>query len=499
MPLFRTLTLTSVLALSTGPALADLTAAEVWGEWQSTIESYGMDATFDRTSNTGSGLDVIGLSMGFSLPEGDVSFDVGTINFNENGDGSVTIEMADEVPLVANFKGDDGEEGTVTVNLNQPDASITASGSADELRYVFDYPLIEISDFDIEAEDVPQDLPLDLVFVMRALKGSMDITKGDTRSFTTESAIDAIEIAFSFFDPSGEEGNFEFDLSMNDLSQTGSGTIGQVEMDMSLGQMVQGGTTQKGTGTHGAVAYSIGVDSPDGSFQFAATAASGEIWGGYDETGLAYGTLTNDAAMTIGGSTIPFPPLTFTMAKTSAELAMPIIPSEEPQDFALGFSILGMEIDNMIWGMIDAGGALPRDPINFVFKGSGAGVMSEDFMAPDYLENPSPEVPGTLESVNVDELKLTIAGAELTGDGAFTFDNSTEMPVPAGVANLMLTGGNGLLDKLVGMGLVPEEQAMGARMMLGLFARPGAGEDTLESTIELKEDGSILANGQRIR
>ena len=49
------------------------------------------------------------------------------------------------------------------------------------------------------------------------------------------------------------------------------------------------------------------------------------------------------------------------------------------------------------------------------------------------------------------------------------------------------------------MGLVPEEQAMGARMMMGLFARPGDGEDTLVSTIEVQEDGSVLANGQRIR
>ena len=71
--------------------------------------------------------------------------------------------------------------------------------------------------------------------------------------------------------------------------------------------------------------------------------------------------------------------------------------------------------------------------------------------------------------------------------------------MPSGVMNMMLTGGNGLLDTLVGMGLVPEEQAMGARMMMGLFAQPGDGPDTLVSTIEMKEDGSVLANGQRIR
>ena len=107
--------------------------------------------------------------------------------------------------------------------------------------------------------------------------------------------------------------------------------------------------------------------------------------------------------------------------------------------------------------------------------------------------------PGQLNAVNINEIKLNIAGAELTGDGDFAFNNDGMMPVPSGVMNMMLTGGNGLLDTLVGMGLVPEEQAMGARMMMGLFTRPGDGDDTLVSTIEVNEDGSILANGQRIK
>ena len=73
------------------------------------------------------------------------------------------------------------------------------------------------------------------------------------------------------------------------------------------------------------------------------------------------------------------------------------------------------------------------------------------------------------------------------------------MPRPKGGVDLTLVGGNGLLDKLVGMGLLPEEQAMGARMMMGLFAVPGEGEDTLNSRIEVNDEGHVLANGQRIR
>ena len=73
------------------------------------------------------------------------------------------------------------------------------------------------------------------------------------------------------------------------------------------------------------------------------------------------------------------------------------------------------------------------------------------------------------------------------------------MPKPTGSLDLTLVGGNGLIDKLVAMGLLPEEQAMGARMMMGLFAVPGDGEDSLKSKLEINEDGHVLANGQRLK
>ncbi len=73
------------------------------------------------------------------------------------------------------------------------------------------------------------------------------------------------------------------------------------------------------------------------------------------------------------------------------------------------------------------------------------------------------------------------------------------MGSPVGAVNLALAGGNGLMDKLVAMGLLPQEQAMGARMMMGIFTVPGDGPDTLKSNIEFTKDGQILANGQRIR
>jgi hypothetical protein len=46
---------------------------------------------------------------------------------------------------------------------------------------------------------------------------------------------------------------------------------------------------------------------------------------------------------------------------------------------------------------------------------------------------------------------------------------------------------------------VPASEAMGMRMMMGLFAVPREGEDTLGSRIEVNSEGHVLANGQRLR
>ncbi|MBT8408047.1 MAG: DUF2125 domain-containing protein, partial [Alphaproteobacteria bacterium] len=132
------------------------------------------------------------------------------------------------------------------------------------------------------------------------------------------------------------------------------------------------------------------------------------------------------------------------------------------------------------------------------FEGRGNWLI--DITDPEALEamEESPEIPGEIESLNLTRLLVTAGGAELNGTGAFTFSDGP-VPMPEGSATFNLIGANGLMDKLVAMGLMPEDQAMGARMMLGIFARPGNGADTLTSVIEVNPDGSVLANGQRIK
>jgi len=73
------------------------------------------------------------------------------------------------------------------------------------------------------------------------------------------------------------------------------------------------------------------------------------------------------------------------------------------------------------------------------------------------------------------------------------------MPAPDGSIDLRLTGANTLIDKLVEMGLVQDDQAMSARMAMGMVLKSAEGEDALEGTIAVTPDGKVIANGQRLR
>ena len=101
-------------------------------------------------------------------------------------------------------------------------------------------------------------------------------------------------------------------------------------------------------------------------------------------------------------------------------------------------------------------------------------------------------------------MQIKLAGADVTGTGALTFDNTdmttfAGVPAPTGSVDLKAVGVNGLLDKLMAMGLVPEDQMMGARMMLGMFAKVVEGEtDTMTSSIKF-EDKHLFVNGMQLQ
>jgi hypothetical protein len=230
-------------------------------------------------------------------------------------------------------------------------------------------------------------------------------------------------------------------------------------------------------------------------------AGSGGLAFAMDKTAMTYKGGGKEIEVIASGAQIPFPEVALRYAESVFDFAVPLSKGDAPQPFNMTVKLIGATISDEVWGLFDPAGSLPRDPATLIVDANGTAKLAMDLT--DEAATNSGQPPGTLESLNLPDLQLTAAGADLTGAGAFTFDNTDlttfqGMPAPTGRIDLKLVGGNGLLDKLIQLGYVPEDQAMGLRMMLGMFARPGEGPDTLTSTIEFRDKG-LFANGMQLQ
>ena len=494
----RTLMMSSALAIVTAlPAYADLTAEQVLADQLRQMQEYGLKVSVTGQSRSGDTLVVEGLSTVAETPEVNFTMTMAGATFRELGDGTVEVTYPESFPVTMAGTSEDGEDFEMLISMSQSNTRLVASGIPEEITYDVSSDSFTVDDIGFTAPEEAAELDMDVSIQITGLTGTISFTGGGTvRDYTADLNFESARALISGA-PEGE-GTFNVAMEASDISSTYSGRAAPQDLMSSFAQAIEAGNTTNGTATHGPLTYTISGDGPDGTFELAAAVASGEFDFSMDKDGLDYGTVSKDMTMSVGGEVIPLPPLTFKMAESGMRFAMPVIPSEDAQDFGLSLNFAGLEIDQMLWGMIDPAGQIPRDPANLIIDLGGEVVMEQDIFAPEFAEQMT-GAPGQINALKINEVLLTLAGAELTGAGAFTFNNSGPVPMPAGTVNMMLTGGNGLLDTLVNMGLVPEEQAMGARMMMGLFARPGNGPDTLVSTIEVQEDGAVLANGQRIR
>lgn len=499
MTLLRSLLMmTSATAIAAAtPALADLTAEQVLADQLLQMEAYGLNAQVTGQSRSGDTLTVDGLRASVTMPEGGFDVTIGGAMFTELGDGTVEITYPDEIPVTMKGTSVDGEEFDMVISLTQTGTRALVSGIPEEIRYEFTSQRFALVDIYFNAPEEAAEMDMDVTMAMTGLTGVMELGGGTVRDYTAQFAFDAIEGNFSGV-PEDDEGKFSIFFLAKDIAADYEGRLAKQDLLGSFAQTIAAGSRTVGNASHGEASYRILGEGPQGNFETAVAITSGTLDFQMDEAGLDYGGTSNDITVSVGGSAFPMPPMSFRVAQTGGRFALPVVPSEDEQSFAFEMNLTGVELDQMLWSMFDPAGQLARDPATLVINLDGDVVLTEDIFDPNIAEELTGP-PGQINAVNINEIRLNLAGAELAGEGGFTFNNEAAMPVPSGVINLMLTGGNNLLDTLVGMGLVAEDQAMGARMMMGLFARPGDGEDTLVSTIEVKEDGSVLANGQRIK
>ncbi|MEL7216222.1 MAG: DUF2125 domain-containing protein, partial [Pseudomonadota bacterium] len=242
--------------------------------------------------------------------------------------------------------------------------------------------------------------------------------------------------------------------------------------------------------------YDIEGTDPSTRFSIAMANDGGQISTEISNERLSYALMGSGLDFDLSSSDIPVP-VAVNAESTRMGISIPTAPSDAPADMALNLDFNGVTMSEEIWGLFDPGAALPRDPAVIRLVATGTAQLFTSLIGFDPMQLSGP--PGELRSVDLEDLEISAAGASLTGTGSVTFTPGRMIPEPVGSVELALQGLNGLLDRLTQAGLLPPEQAGMARGMAGMFARPGAAADTLESTIEFSEGGSITANGFPLR
>jgi hypothetical protein len=486
-----------VMILTASAASAAVTPEEVWDSWQAFSTAAGQELTVGSATRNGDTLEVRGLVV--TLTDdlgGSFSASIDSVDFKDNGDGTVLVTMAESYPMSLAFPADAEGPSSIKLTVNQPGLVIVASGTPTETSYDFTAPtasvvLDEVKDQAGTVLDTQATLAMTDTTARYLVARSGDTTQLDS-SFATASLA---------FDLSGE-GDGTVKVSIDNVKGTSKGNfLGAEVMANMAAALNQGFTTDAGM-SFGNMAIDVNVTDSTGPTVMKGSAAGGDFILAIDKARVNYGSSMQGASFTVSGAQIPFPEVVVAFAESAFNVLIPASKSETPQDFAFLTKVVDFTVSEDLWGLFDPAAALPRDPATVIVDLKGTGFWKQDIMDPA-VQMDGVEPPGELTSLDITQVLAKAAGAEVSATGGLTFDNTDlasfqGMPAPTGEVTVNIKGVNALIDKLIAMGFLPEDQAMGARMMIAMFARPGAGPDEVTSLIEFR-DGGLFANGQQLQ
>lgn len=500
--------MTSALALSlcfnASAALADLTAQDVWQDWRNYLGAFGYTVEGTETVE-GDTLTITDMAMTMAMPEdaGNITVTGPELSFVENGDGTVTMTMPEVMSVLMKVEVPEAEDVRAAFDYVSKGVTIVASGTPDAITQTYAGDELSMVLKELVAEGEALDIG-SATITMTQLGGTSETTVGDLRNITQAITTGPVTWAMDFTDPE-TGGRFVINGGSAATAFEGAGSY-PLEIDFTdMAKLFGAGTGFEASFRHEGTRNDIAIDDDSQTVQIKTSSESGLFGVAMDAGRLLYDVSGNNVTFEMMGGDIPVP-IELALVQSGFMFQMPVSKSDDEQDFAMRVNMGDFTVSDTLWGMIDPAGQLPRDPATILVDLTGKAKLFFDFFDPEQMASVDngEALPGELNQLSVNALTVRAAGAELTGGGAFTFDNTNleafdGMPAPDGAIDLQLSGANALIDKLVGMGLLPEEQAMGARMMMGLFAVPGEGEDNLTSRIEVKPDGQILANGQRLK
>lgn len=240
-----------------------------------------------------------------------------------------------------------------------------------------------------------------------------------------------------------------------------------------------------------AIAMKMVARSPAGNVDVAATggamtarmaAKDGIVSSGGQATDLVYNV-----------SAMGMPPMKVSIDLVDSLMAMPLDNVNAVKPAQIKMALTGLDLDPMIWSMIDPKGVLPKDKANLEIDVSGEAKWAQKIAEID-TTSLATGMPVQFENAKITAFNLNALGATVEASGAFDIDSNKFPPSASGQADIAIKGADALMTKLTEAGILPAQNAMMAKGMMGVFFQ-SRGLDELFSQIVIGPDGSISANG----
>ncbi len=474
------------MLLGTTAAHADVTAEEVW---QSIVG--GSTVTTGSREMTGDTLVIRGAEIAAGDAGARLNLRVPELRLRETGDGTVEVTTAEKITGTLEGPHVTGPAAATGFEIAQTGLKVIVSGGVGDMTYDYEVPSLSVAT--VATQAVGQPVPVSVTLALADGSGKMHMAGTTTRVIDSESAVRTMTFAVTRPETADTPEAMTTTGTLSDLRMV-SGVQSPSGIDLNdMEKAIAAGYRLEGRVQFASGNINADVSDPSGTTNLQAGLADGLVTLSMSQAGVQTAVSIGASRAVVQVPALPVP-AEVGLDGIAMTLAMPAGADGEAGPFTLVQRLSGLTLSDGIWAMFDPGAALPHDPMSFAFDLSGTMKFAQGLFA----KRPSGEadkVPAEVETLSLNELKLSALGADIAGSGAARIENGGAQPRPVGTADFEIKGLNGLFDRLVAMNLVPEEQAMGLRMMMAMFTVP-TGEDSARSRVEADEAGDVRVNGQ---
>jgi hypothetical protein len=482
--------LIAALGAAVQPAAADVTARQLYDAWEARDGGQGRTVEAETVTDRSDGLTLEGLSIVQETSEGRFTARLDRVVMTDDA-GAVIVSVPSGQTVAVTASGDDTAPVKALLRLDEGPLTLRATGDPGAVAYDVAADALAVELTSLSGEGVPEDATFE--GGVTGLTGTLEGLTGDA----------AAEIAGDLVAETARMNLAYTDPATGDRIST---AVAQSELEVAMalrpGAEAQDWAVDLSTSSGPAQATTRQVRPGAGVVETESRQAATRLSLSLEEGRGDYATSAEGLSLTVRADGLPISPVSVEAAAADLAMSVPTATGETPQLAEIRVDVQSLMPGEAIWQSFDPTGALPRRPANLALDAEADVVVSEESGA---MLPPAAGMPGVLpRGLRINELSLDFGDAEIDAEGDFTVEavdeqgGLTQFGQPAGTLTVTARGVMDLLGQLITAGVLSEDQAMGAQMMIGMFATQ-AEDGTLTSEITTESDGGLIVNGQRLR